>query len=73
MQEHYILTRDPHCASVFDFIKQWDLRCEVHLNRTRFWVPEGSVYTEFALRFSHCCPPVDPSLDLATGLTIDQC
>jgi hypothetical protein len=74
MQEHYILTRDPRCASVFDFIKHHGLRCEVHLNRTRFWVPEGSVYTEFALRFSDCCPLVDPHRDLATGLLdIDQC
>jgi hypothetical protein len=68
MLEYYILTQDPLCASVFDFIKHHGLRCEVHLNRTRFWLPEGSVYTEFALRFSNCCPRVDPRCDLATGL-----
>jgi hypothetical protein len=34
-----------------EFIRQHDLRCEVHLNRTRFWVPEGPVLTEFYLRF----------------------
>jgi len=28
------------------------------------------VYTEFCLRFADCCYPVDPYLDLATGLPL---
>jgi hypothetical protein len=68
MRHYYILNLDPRALEVFDFIKHHTLRVEVHLNRTRFWVPEGSVLTEFLLRFSACCTHVDPSLDLATGL-----
>ena len=68
MKEYYILTQDPHVAQVFEFIQHHKLESSVHLNRTRFWVPEGTVYTEFQLRFGDCCSPVDASLDLATGL-----
>ena len=68
MTEYYVLTRDPRAGEVFAFIRHYQLACSVHLNRTRFWVPEGKVYTEFHLRFSESCPPVDPSLDLMTGL-----
>jgi len=43
---------------------------EVHLNRSRFWVPNSSLLTEFLLRFADCCVEVDATLDLATGLPI---
>ncbi len=59
MQEHYILNRDPQASAVFDFIQRCNLAHELHLNRTRFWVPEGVIRTEFALRWSHICPPVE--------------
>jgi hypothetical protein len=29
------------------------------LNRTRFWVPDGIIMTEFLLKFIHCCPTVE--------------
>ncbi len=70
MHHYYVLNLDPRAIEVFDFISQHKLRCSVHANRTRFWVPEGSILTEFALRFSDCCTSVDPTLDLATGLKI---
>jgi hypothetical protein len=66
-RQYYILTLDPRAGEVFCFIRDHKLAVEVHLNRTRFWVPEGSVLTEFLLRFSLCCPYVDESVDLATG------
>ena len=66
-RQYYILTLDPRASEVFCFIRDHNLSCEVHLNRTRLWVPEGSVLTEFLLRFSDCCPYVDPDLDLTTG------
>jgi len=69
MRHYYVLNQDPRCSEVFEFIRHYSLRCEVHLNRTRFWVPEGSVLTEFVLRFNDSCAYVDESLDLATGLT----
>ena len=68
MRHYYILNLDPHAYEVFEFIQRHKLECSVHLNRTRFFVPEGTVYTEFHLRFGDCCSPVDASLDLATGL-----
>jgi hypothetical protein len=66
-RHYYVLNLDPRAGEVFGFIRDHKLTCEVHLNRTRFWVPEGSVLTEFVLRFSLCCPYVDESVDLATG------
>lgn len=68
MRQYYILTLDPRASEVFNFIRDHNLTIEVHLNRTRFWMPEGSVLTEFLLRFADCCPYVDESVDLITGL-----
>ena len=56
----------PH---VIHWIYANSITFEAHLNRTRFWVPTGTpLHTEFLLRFAHCCPQVDPQVDLATGL-----
>ena len=67
-RQYYILNLDPRATEVFEFIRHYSLRCEVHLNRTRFWIEEdSSQLTEFLLRFSDCCPYVDESADLATG------
>lgn len=63
MKQYYVLTLDPRAGQVFQFIYDHKLDREVHLNRTRFWVPEGPVLTEFLLRFSESCPLVDLSLD----------
>ena len=71
MRHYYILNRNPRAAELFDFIRDHQLAVEVHLNRTRFWVPEGLVLTEFLLRFGECSHYVDPRLDLATGLPLD--
>jgi hypothetical protein len=68
MRHYYVLTQDPRIGDVFNFIDYHKLRFEVHLNRTRFWVPEGSVLTEFVLRFGTCCTYVDESKDLSTGM-----
>jgi hypothetical protein len=71
MRQYYILTLDPRAGSVFDFIREHKLQVDVHLNRSRFWVPEdSSVLTEFLLRFSDCCPRVDDTADLITGRPI---
>jgi hypothetical protein len=68
VNQYYILTRDLRSPQVFEFIAQHSLRCEVHLNRVRFWVPSGSIFTEFALRFADHCTPVDSALDTVSGL-----
>ncbi len=67
MHHYYILNLNPQVANVFEFIKHHKLEYEIHANRTRFLVPEGTVLTEFLLRFSLHCELVDPSLDLLTG------
>lgn len=68
MRHYYVLNRDPRASEIFDFIRDHRLVCSIHLNRTRFYVPEGSVLTEFLLRYSESCCIVDDELDLATGL-----
>ena len=67
MRQYYVLTQDPALQAVFEFIRDHNLTLEVHLNRTRFWVPNGTVLTEFLLRFSQVATLVDESLDLTTG------
>ena len=66
-RHYYVLNQDPRTGEVFEFIQHHGLQVEVHLNRTRFWVPEGMVLTELLLRFSECVHHVDDSVDLATG------
>jgi hypothetical protein len=69
MPQYYILNQDLRAQEVFNFIRQHQLQLEVHLNRTRFWIPkDSSVLTEFLLRFADSCPSVDPNLDPITGL-----
>jgi hypothetical protein len=70
MRQYYVLTQDPALEPIFEFIRHHDLTLEVHLNRTRFWVPDGTVLTEFLLRFSTVATLVDESLDLITGLPL---
>jgi hypothetical protein len=70
MRQYYILNQDPRASQVFEFIKAHKLTVEVHLNRTRFWVPQGAVLTELLLRFSECVSLVDDTVDLATGRPI---
>ena len=67
--QYYVLTSDPLYTHVVAWIRNHALTCSIHLNRVRFWVPVDSpLYTDFILRFRDHCPPVDTSLDLATGL-----
>ena len=67
MRHYYVSNSNPCLEPIFEFIRHHNLRCEVHLNRTRFWVPNGTVLTEFLLRFSTVATLVDESLDLITG------
>lgn len=68
MNQYYVLTLHPRAGEVIRWILDRKLDRDVHLNRTRFWVPDGPILTEFHLRFGDCCPWVDPRLDPATGL-----
>jgi len=67
--EYYILTLHPMAKEVLEWV--WDnaLEYEVHLNRTRFWVPtDSSLNTYFQLWLKDSCGQVEEGLDLATGL-----
>lgn len=72
MRHYFVWTLEPRLDEVFDFIRDHNLEYEIHLNRTRFWVPEGSILTEFLLRLSECVELVDEKLDLATGFPLDS-
>ena len=61
-----MLNRDPKLRNLLEFIQQHKLAHELHLNRTRFWIPEGPVLTEFLLRFDNYHTVSDLE-DLATG------
>lgn len=71
MRHYGVYTMEPRASEVFKFIHEHNLRFELHLTRTRFWVPEGRVLTELLLRYSECVHLVDETLDLATGLPLD--
>jgi hypothetical protein len=63
-KQYAVLMRDPSAVAVLAWITQHDLVYEIHLNRTRFWVPtNGPLYTDFALRWADTCFIVqDPEL-----------
>jgi hypothetical protein len=65
-----LLNRDPQLRDLFQFIQQHTLAHELHANRTRVWIPEGPVLTEFLLRFEHY-HIVQPNEDLVTGQVLD--
>ena len=67
MTEYYILTRSTEFIPLGRWLAHNRIKCEFHLNRTRFRIEEGPLLTEFLLRFTDCCPYVDPAKDLATG------
>jgi len=67
MRHYYVSNSNPCLESIFEFIRHHNLQLEVHLDRARCWVPDGTVLTEFLLRFSTVATLVDESLDLVTG------
>lgn len=70
MRHYYVSNSNPSLEDLFEFIRHHKLSVEIHLNRTRFWVPNGTVLTEFLLRFSTVATLVDESADLITGHAI---
>jgi hypothetical protein len=69
--QYYILTRSEYFKEVVEWLELHNIAVDIHLNRTRFTVPDNSkLFTEFMLRYSTVCHAVDASLDLATGLPL---
>jgi hypothetical protein len=53
-----VYTRDEKFLEVAKWITKNNIKCEPHLNRTRFWVPSGPIMTEFLLKYIDICPAV---------------
>ena len=58
MNQYCVYTRDDRFLEVARWVTDNNLKFEPHLNRTRFWVPEGIIMTEFLLKYSDICPKV---------------
>jgi hypothetical protein len=60
--QYAVLNQSAHAVGVLEWIQHHNILYEIHLNRTRFWVPLGApLYTDFALRWAeHCHPVQDP-------------
>ena len=68
-RQYYILTQSIKFPEVAAWLSRRNIPCEVHLNRTRFWLSPGSLlHTEMNLRWAQYVELVDPAADLATGL-----
>ena len=62
MNQYGVYTGDDRFLDVVNWLKINKIKkIEVHINRTRFWVPDGPVLTDFLLRFSGVCPAVAES------------
>ena len=66
-RQYCVYTRDPNFLDVLDWIKENRIECEAHINRTRFWIPEGPKLTWFLVSWSHVCPEVKENEDYLTG------
>ena len=47
-----VLSASPDYLQVMRWVELQGFAIEPHLNRTRFWIPEGLSLTEFLLRYS---------------------
>ncbi len=63
MLQYCVYNQDPHLLEVAEWISQNNIKHEIHLNRTRFWVPQGPMLTEFLLKYSDICPQIQERLD----------
>jgi hypothetical protein len=59
MKQYCVYTRDDIFLEVATWITNNKIKFEPHLNRTRFWVPDGAIMTEFLLKYSEVCPIVN--------------
>jgi len=66
MRQYCVYTRDPKFLEVGRWLTANDIKLELHLNRTRFWISEGKVLTEFLLKYSDTCPQIEEAQDYAS-------
>jgi hypothetical protein len=72
MTEYAVYTDHPQFALVLEWLDHRRVPYDLHLNRTRFSISDPKILTECLLTFTDVIQPVDPTLDLATGLTLSQ-
>jgi len=58
MKQYCVYSANENFKDVVLWVQERGLEYEVHLNRTRFWVPKGPMATEFFLRWYHCTSEV---------------
>jgi len=57
--QYCVYTHNANFVPVMQWVEDRLIPYEVHLNRTRFWIPKNTpMYTEFMLRWYHCCSEV---------------
>lgn len=59
IKQYAVYTLDPTFLKVYTWLVENEIKMEPHLNRTRFWIIEGPLLTEFLLRWGQSCPPVE--------------
>lgn len=63
MSQYYVLTLDPKFLQVAQWIRNNKVRCEVHLNRTRFWIDDLELEMMFLLQWADVCPKIEERAD----------
>jgi hypothetical protein len=59
VHQYAVYTQHPKFLDVARWLSSHQLKIEPHLNRTRFWITEGPILTEFLLRWADVCPRVE--------------
>jgi hypothetical protein len=62
-----VYTRSDEFVEVINWLRRNNIRAEVHLNRTRFWIPYSPELLEFLLTWGSVCPRVDDETDHMLG------
>jgi hypothetical protein len=63
MHQYCVYTSNKQYKEVGRWVIHNEIKYEIHLNRIRFWVPDGPVLTEFLLKYSDICPLIEERLD----------
>jgi hypothetical protein len=63
MHQYCVYTNNNLYIEVGQWLMHNDITHEIHMNRIRFWIPEGPALTEFLLKYANICPSVEERLD----------
>jgi hypothetical protein len=73
MRSWIVSTAHPRISEVTEWLSLRGIIYALENNRVLFPVPEGTIYTEFALRFADCARPVGLDIGLALGFPYNLC